>query len=317
MKKRIMSVLKVQLNHPGRQKRFVLGNGYQLIGGRVVREWNDDETHYRKFLYHNGIYLDSICDKIPKKSKLFFWGEWEGNSFFQQLTNPDSIILPNGIHEPFHSIAPRGRQNTDPYVFGNYFKYATCKQTGKLCYLCAGSLILFGTTYPSLNIFYIDTVFVIKTHESAIDVCANVATNYTHIYKEETLEQLSQEYIDHPPSNTKKLYHSQSWWDNNKYFSFVPCKLGHNGDGFERLKINLNNRFLNLSSNPQATSYFPHCDFDPEEIWNLIVKMTLKQGFSLGIRFNEPTSFNLSLGYANRQTLCAINKERYHSDKLK
>ena len=37
-----MPKLIVQLNHPGNQKAFVLGKGYQKVNDLIIREWNDD-----------------------------------------------------------------------------------------------------------------------------------------------------------------------------------------------------------------------------------------------------------------------------------
>ena len=288
-----MPLLKVQLNHPGPQKSYRIGSGYRSIGGRIIREWNNDSSHYRKFLLNKGVFLDDIFDVKPKEAELYFWGEWEGNSFFDPIRNIDYRILPNGVHEPFHSIVIRGGQNTDPYVFGQDFKYCVCKQNGILCNLSANSLLLFGSVFPSLGKFYIDTVFIINNNTIATSVHANRGVGYSQTYKEETLEQLS-EYlgVPHTPSN-KKLYHSQTWWDNKEYFSFVPCKLKHNGNGFERLFINLKDPIFNLSSNPSGKSFLQNCALSPMELWLEIVRLAKEQGFKLGIRFTEPTNSNV------------------------
>lgn len=287
-----MSLLKVQFNHPGNQKLFKIGSGYKNIGNNIIREWNNDGSHYRKFLLNNGEYLDNLSDSKPKETSLYFWGEWEGNSIFEQLINNNYQILPNGIHQPFHSTAIKGEQNTDPYIFGNEFKYCICKQTGNLCDLDPNSLILFGSTFPSIGKFYIDTVFVIKNNIPAADVYSTGATEYSQTYIETTLEQLP-EYlkVPHSPSENHKLYHSQTWWDNKEYFSFVPCKLNFGDNGFERLSIDLNNPIFNLSSNPTGKSFLKDCNLTPKQLWNEIMKITQEQGFKLGVRFTEPKSF--------------------------
>jgi hypothetical protein len=287
-----MAKLKVQLNHPGNQKPFKMGKGYSLWNEKIYREWNCG-NHFRKFIFNDGLYISGIADLEPKKSDLCFWGEWEGNSFFEPLRNTNYKSLPNGIHKPFHSIPKNGTQNTDPYIYGEYFKYATCKQTGTLYNLSEDSLILFGSTYPSLGKFYIDTVFVVKSFESAVDVCSNSAKNYTKTYKEQTLEQLNTEYLGPNPSTKKKLYHGKTWFENLNYFSYVPCKLNLEVSGFERLYINLNNPVLHLSSNATGKSFLQNCSLSPEEVWNLITLEALNQGFVLGINFTEPELVNL------------------------
>jgi hypothetical protein len=287
-----MAKLKVQLNHPGNQKPFKMGEGYSLWNEKIYREWNCG-NHFRKFILNDGLFISDIRDKEPKKSDLYFWGEWEGNSFFEPLSNPNYKSLPNGIHKPFHSIPQNGTQNTDPYIYGEYFKYATCKQTGALYKLSEDSLILFGSTYPSLGKFYIDTVFVVKSFESAVDVCSNSAKNYTKTYKEQTLEQLNTEYLGPNPSTKKKLYHGKTWFENSNYFSFVPCKLNLELTGFERLYLNLNDPVLNLSRNATGKSFLRNCSLSSEAVWNLITKEALSQGFVLGIKFTEPELVNL------------------------
>ena len=55
-----MTLLKVQLNHPGKEKPFEIGKGYHFINNQIIREWNNDLTHYRKFLRCEGEYLTSL-----------------------------------------------------------------------------------------------------------------------------------------------------------------------------------------------------------------------------------------------------------------
>jgi len=304
-----MPILKVQLNHPGIQKNFKIGSGYLRIGNHIIREWNCDRSHYRKFLLNHGLYIDDINDINPKVADLYFWGEWEGNSFFDPFINHNYIVLPNGINKPFHSIVIRGTQNTDPYVFGDYFKYCTCKQSSNMCNLDPGSVIIFGSAFPTLNKFYIDTVFVINYRNTAINVNANRGTGYSQTYKEETLEQL-QEYLGVPfIATNKKLYHSQTWWDNKKYFSYVPCKLEHDGNGFERLYIYLNDPLFNLSDNPTGKSYLRNCNLSPMDLWHEIVNKAKEQKFKLGLRFDEPTRSSVLNGVSNKNNNQSVKKE--------
>ena len=288
-----MSLLNVQFNHPGAQKPFKEGKGYQIIGSEIIREWNNDRNHYRKFLLNKGLFINDIYDRQPKEADLFFWGEWEGNSIFDPFINSNYSILPNGVHKPFHSIAIRGQQNTDPFVFGDHFKYCVCKQKGKLCDLSTDSLILFGSVYPSLNKFYIDTVFIVKNATTSQSVRFNGGKDYSKIYKEETLEQLS-EYLKAPQVNSNnKLYHSKTWWDNKGYFSFVPCKLYDCDNGFERLFLSLDSPIFNLSSYPSGKSFLKKCSLTPNELWEKITQIAFEQNFKLGIRFSEPPESNI------------------------
>ena len=98
-----------------------------------------------------------------------------------------------------------------------------------MCNLSNGSLILFGTT-TKIG-FLLDTVFVVKTNETAVCVSNNNAINYSNVYREETLEQLGSTYLGTNPSVVNKIYHCQTWWDCNEYFSFVPCKIASSNCG--------------------------------------------------------------------------------------
>lgn len=290
--------MKIQLNHPGHQKPFRLGEGYRQIANNIIREWNNDNVHFRKFIQNNGLYVDGLKELNPKQAKLYFWGEWEGNSIFNPFPKADFRILPNGLHILFHSTVIKGKQNTDPYIFGDSFKYCGCKQKGRLTYLVPDDLILFGTVLPSLNKFYIDTVFVIKENDSSANVQATGEATYSQVYKEETLEQLD-EYLKVPTKeNNNKVYHSKTWWDDKEYFSFVPCKLeDYDKVGFERLFIKLDNPTFGLSSNPTGISFLKNCRLSSQDLWKEIVKTSIEQGFVLGVKFDEPIFDNILNDY--------------------
>lgn len=283
----------IQLNHPGSQKQFKLGKGYRNNGSGIIREWNNDTNHYRKYIKHNGYYVNGVQELNPTQADLYFWGEWEGNSLFTPFPKADYRILPNGIHNPLHSNLIRGLQNTDPYIYGEEFKYCVCKQKGQLTTLVLDDLILFGTVFPSLNKFYIDTVFIIKSHNLSSSVQASNGACYTKIYKEETLEQLS-EYLKTPMNiNNNRIYHSKTWWNDKEYFSFVPCKLSFENVGFERLYIDLNNGIFQLSRNPTGISFLKKCTLSSQDLWKEIVNECIIQGFKLGVKFDEPSHSNL------------------------
>ncbi|MCX6325720.1 MAG: hypothetical protein NT144_03560, partial [Bacteroidia bacterium] len=101
-------------------------------------------------------------------------------------------------------------------------------------------------------------------------------------------------YLGPNPSQSKRLYHGLSWWDNKEYFSFVPCKL-NDGKGFERLEIDISDTYFNLSSNPTGKSFLKGTSKTPQEIWEKIVELAFQQGYYLGIRFNEPHINNIIL----------------------
>lgn len=298
-----MALLTVQLNHRGPEKKFRLSSNptkiskgyYRNEKGEIIREWNKDilpngkRPHYRKFIKNIGEYIDKLGAK-PKKGNLLFWGEWEGHSIFHPINKVSGI--PNGIHEPFHSIKNRGHQNTDPYIFGDYFKYAICLQTGIMNTLDIGSLILFGTTTD--RGFQLDTVFVVKSNEPALSVRINKGANYTDEYKEETLDQLC-EYLQTPSCGNDhiKLYKGQTFLECDTYFSFVPCKVEESAP-FGKLLLDYKS-FPWLSKCKQGHPYNHLLGRNPIKTWNEITNFVLSQeGFCLGVRFVESVTKDMS-----------------------
>lgn len=279
----------VQLNHPSPEKPFSIGKGYIQLNNQIIREWNNDECHYRKFICSQGDFVDNL-KSFPQSNNLLFWGEWEGNSFFHKINAGKGS--PNGIHVPFHSISNRGIQNTDPYVFGESFKYAVCSQTGVMYNLSNNSVVLFGTT--TKQGFLLDTVFVVKSHKSAKDV---KKTDYTQVYQEETLEQLGDRYSCSNLTSKNKLYEGQTWWDCNDFFSFVPCKL-ESSNSHERAILKL----PCLSNQKVGHPYKHFSSMTSKDVWNEIVDDVLKQGFLLGVKFAEPEIVNLGLISQNQTT---------------
>ena len=158
-------------------------------------------------------------------------------------------------------------------------------------------MILFGTT-KDIG-FELDTVFVVKTFESALSIFTKKGQNYSRIYHEETLEQLGETYLCPNHSNDKRLYHGQTWWDNKKYFSFVPCKVA-TGEVFQKALLPIPPLAKQKVGHP-----FQHLSkIDHIELWHSIVDEVLKQGFCLGIRFAEPISNDKLLSeYISKQPL--------------
>lgn len=195
----------VQFTHPGHE------HGPDP-DSRIFKNWNTG-GHRRKFLAAPGEYL-TPNDRL-QTADLVFWGEWEAPSSvvpIQQagrLPAGKAALQPKWLHRPCLPIPPpaksaassgcgpakqptgtcgsRGKdspkhpQNTDPFVFGQCFKYFICKQYRKqkdgkaligkalighatwLSRLERGSVVLFGSTHGKgrAAFFQLDTVFVV------------------------------------------------------------------------------------------------------------------------------------------------------------
>jgi hypothetical protein len=279
-----MSILTIQLNHPGAEKNYRLGGGYSFFEGKLIREWNADKSHYRKFIHQEGEYIKTL-NQQPKKDELLFWGEWEGNSCFE----PFNSWNPNGIHQPFHSLDIREHQNTDPYVYGENFLYSVCKQRGRLTQLERGSVVLFGSSFKYG--FALDTVFVVGSFESVHDVAANEAANYSKTYRESTLEQLGDTYIRPNPASKLRLYKGLMYTEKQEIFSYIPCKPFNEETktGFPRVIFPYENLGgFQFSNNPTGIKIISSNAEQTKEIWQFITQEVLKQGYCLATKITEP-----------------------------
>jgi hypothetical protein len=295
-----MKKIIAQVNHPGSEIEFNVAkiakqnlNTFLKLGDKWIRDWNTDEMHYRKLILNRGYYLNNL-NGVEQEDELLFWGEWEAPSVFQPLENG---AFASGIHSPFLTDDNFGRlQNTDPYVFGDYFKYAICSQNGVMTQLAADSLVLFGTTTDKG--FILDTVFVVKDSEIASSIQKNQAENYTSTYKKVTLDKISDCYLtDKCKSLKNRIYIGKTWKEDKEYFSFVPCKIANNDSlkkGIEKLCIPFESNKLSFSISSQKVGH-PYSHFigrNEKEIWRELVDYTIDQGYFLGTYFEETTYRN-------------------------
>lgn len=264
----------IQFIHPGPEHSF---DNY--VNGRMHKNWNSDQ-HKRKFCKANGEYID--LENKNNKGQFMFWGEWEPPSFVG-LTNQNPP-LPEYLHSPYlpinvnGSIIVTGTQNTDPCVFGDYFKYFVCQQirrSGKLtqmAYLNQGDLILFGSGKNGK--FLIDTVFVVDNTIKVINVeptykvisidrCANYASSGCIIYKGKTFVE-------------------------NEIYSFTPANKSY----FGRIEVPsnamllLNNYITNTLTQGRKVS---KVNYDTiQKVWNELKTLTQNQGLLLAHKIEWP-----------------------------
>lgn len=292
----------IQFSHPGKEleiKRNSRKNECLYLFHTTnsgIRFWNNEKYHKRKFLKHEGWYLENIgetFDPHPKRGELYFWGEWEPQSEFKLTGNPYSTqpSLPHAIHKPIFSKQGKGKHNTDPFVFGEHFYYTNCKQkqTGngqKMLNLPKFSIILFGSEKNKTD-FVIDTVFVVDTSETIKNYKTH-KNNYPNILREATID------LNGGLQNWHKLYRGKMYNFHNHYsnenpyiFCFFPCKVGCDITGFERPTIDWKKFGL---QKPGAYTVLKEIRYSSEiSFWNNIVEEIIKQGFSLGIKLEMPT----------------------------
>ena len=189
--------------------------GRAITGSRITIPWNTTKHHRRKFMKRHGRYLDSFH---LTEDDLYFWGEYEAHS--------DCLIInkgkaPMAVHDVLHPV--RGSVpvlsnalNTDPYVFGEYFKNICCgipKRKKEEEFYKHGDVIIFGNRKKGL--FFFDTVFVVDRR-----ITINYYLNKTQYYK------VSIEPYNLVRENEVKYYYQGvSYIENSEFYSFVPCSL--------------------------------------------------------------------------------------------
>jgi hypothetical protein len=271
----------IQFIHPGSEHSFD-----NCIENRKHKNWNSSD-HKRKFCKANGEYIG--IDNKNYEGEIMFWSEWEPPSFVE-LTNQSSP-LPRYLHIPYlpkdnkGNIIVSGTQNTDPCIFGDYFKYFLCQQirnNGKLtqmAHLQKGDMILFGSGKNKR--FIIDTVFIVDTN---IDIL-----NVEHEYIDTAINR-SNNYA----SLGCKIYKGKTFVD-NEIFSFVPASENY----FGRIEIPNNNTLLlnNYITNTltQGRKVSEVDEPTVQKVWEELKNLAQSQGLLLAHKIKWPNKILLNV----------------------
>lgn len=299
-----------QVNHPGRELQISYNERKKHIDDyyflqnsckQGVRLWNrskineKNNSHKRKFFEHKGKYISDLNNLQEQESLLRFWGEYEGYSEFELLNNTSNNAQywdkPCAVHKPFFNNNSN-TQNTDPYIFGDEFYYAVCKKD-KLKNLQSGDIVLFGSEFGKRDSakFYLDTVFVIK------DEIKTDFSLFDNIYIESTLKKLeTQGSCPKVKSVHRGIKFEDKNKSNNSIFSFVPCKVSNkNNTSFGRPIIDTT-KYGDYLKKPGAYTGSKSKSVEEnkliENLWKDITKEVLSQGFYLGTKFDQITTFN-------------------------
>ena len=290
----------IQFIHPGVEHTISTGIN-----------WNSG-AHRRKYLKIKGDYLTDL-NSSSQNDTLFFWGEWEAQSEATAIEN-DKPDYPKTIFTPYYKY-PAGRDNTDPFVFGNNFYYCVCKQGHypSLRDVNKGDIILFGSCKNEH--FVLDTLFVVKDiREYELSEIPLLKTKYNKAFYDVSLAPIyvtdcvpQKEIIntkgvclpiscddedDKKPSKEVKkyrIYEAAMYDDRDEFsgmFSFVPCMPLKDGEnGFKRPFITDDIYITNPLSQGIKISDIEDC----YTFWNQITNQVLKQGLSLLINTDLPT----------------------------
>ena len=208
-------------------------------------------------------------------------------------------------------VAPRLRQNTDPWVFGDQFLYSNCKQLGPrrevrtarqytpsrqptfLQRLKRGSIIIFGSVVEQG--FVVDTVFVVK--DSRQYTSQNPPIEVSAAFQFCTIESLAAENAGESAlcgsgsaNEFYTLYSGVTYEERQKYnnaYSFVPCRRADAKNcRFERPSIELPD-YINPSS--QRTPSRKLVDADGAySVWEAVRNRVIDEKCLLGIWFETP-----------------------------
>ena len=274
----------VQFIHPGAEHK---------VGSDGWTPWNTT-LHRRKFMTVHGSSVDK--SGAEQRSELNFWGEWEAPSQLLETWESGERTLPRYRVRPTYPgpAAPTpGLQNTDPYVFGNRFKYTLCKQARKtgrrtfLANLAPGTLILFGSSL--LGRFVLDTAFIVSenivTHNKS--TWEQATTGEGNVYRDVTLRPM---YWDR---NVKaetdfSLYSGASFASRfNGSYSFFPCqRTDASGSRFARPTLDLKGIVNHALIIGQRRTALPLAQI--QEVWESVRSQVLDAGLLLGVSADEP-----------------------------
>ncbi|MGH2614749.1 MAG: hypothetical protein ACRDJC_05890 [Thermomicrobiales bacterium] len=259
-----------------------------------MKRWTRvEEGHARKYLISPGRFLHGL-DGAPTEGEIGFWGEWEALSEVVPVSNPlrDG---PRWMHRPFwsHQVSYRGLQNTDPFVFGDHFRYTGCLQHTKhgatqLRNLSRGTVILFGSKRAGRPEFTTDTVFVVASHvdHSLRDYKRRLRNVVSETYEAVTLGPWYGNMDGCTPQDADRSYrlYLGATVDDpvEGMFSFFPCVTGDRKyQGFARPTIRIPGVVTptmtqNYRLNPQQSIG------EIKPLWIEATRQVTNQGLALG-----------------------------------
>lgn len=280
----------VQFMHPGKEHRYASAELAQMKKNKVT------DHHERNFIFADGEYVDTNGNL--ESGELTFWGEWDNEAGIKTVYNNVQNEFPHALITP---IVPKHQPvNTDPFVFGDCFKYFCCQQNrGKrLRNLDEGDIILFGSHLNKK--FVIDTVFVVAKAiqytytSSGLSKVQKVLSqeDYELFYKSSLSFNRSSCKPKTKGCSSKKVYDTvRTFYIGATYknpidgmYSFSPSQLESvcNKHGFKR--VSLQDFGIGISDG-LTQGHKIIVRKKTKKVWNSIVARTQNAGCVLGVRF--------------------------------
>lgn len=274
----------VQFPHPG---------GEHDMSRRQIREWQSGSaSHRRTFLQVDGRFRESL-DGPDVVGGLAAWVEWEAQACL--ICELDPVAGgPSWLCDPVvDGLAPTPEdgsppQNTDPFVFGDRFRYTACRQptNRKLRALGRGSLILLGSSVG--GDFVLDTVFVVAEY---ID---HTATTYDGLPSSVSSDDHRRFTLDPwygwgDDGTTYRLYLGATPDEPVEgMFSYVPCRpQAGDRSAFARPAIHLP-PFVDPRVRMQARSSSVVEPKVVADAWRTVADSVMEAGLCFGTRFTLP-----------------------------
>ena len=308
-----------QFTHPGDEH----GNYYKLKDTKIqFKLWNTQKndatssTHKRKYLCNKGAYIAK--NKSIQDASLCFWGEWEPDSIAIpfESTDGNNDHLPKYCNIPFYfpikekyesSKSKLDKricdlkndlvkkvdsgyyyQNTDPFVYGTEFRYATICKPYETLNMKEGSVILFGSTkeYDGQEKFRVDTVFVVKEIKDIKDYKKDKSSVHYNA---------SLKFIDDNDGYDHKMFIGATPENSvNGMFSFIPASVD-SGDQKPRKKmLVIDSDFKYYDDVLNTVNWQGHvvCEDGVKEFWDSLLDYTFDKGYVPAVRIDMPPIFD-------------------------
>lgn len=310
-----------QFTHPGSEhdEYIELKNRKELFKLWNVQKIDAKSTHKRKYLCTKGEYIpDGSNESVP--TSLYFWGEWEPDSIAIPFdieeneedclpkycniplylpTNIDCESIKSELGKNIGEIKSKQTeqiekedyyyQNTDPFVFGTEFRYATICKPYETLNIKEGSIILFGSTkqYDGQSRFRIDTVFVVR---KIIDMEECLKDKNSLHYN------TSLRFIDNNDGYSHQMFIGATPQDDvNGMYSFIPASVEDKGKKprIGTLKIDSDfDKYNCIKGTVNWQGYVVDCEDGVEEFWKSLLKYTYKQGYVPAVKIDMPPMFD-------------------------
>ncbi len=275
----------VLFNHPGAEH---VPKGYG-----TTYSWNVEAEHRRKYLSvqaHLAQLEGSAFRRAPTSIQVALWAEFEPQTSARRFAGHAGAWLPESWHTllPIQPPPPNA-QNTDPWIFGEAFRYAYCKQPtlSYLRHLGAGDLLLFGSykrrnargePSPTYN-FFLDTVFVVGRGFPLRHTEGIPATLFDLPYR-----RAAYDLFDHEDREECTFYAGRMLGEkpSEEPFCYSPCVPCPESTPPRKRRPMINDLFNWETGNPQVFTTLG--GVTTEQAWQRVTTRCLESGYELAVK---------------------------------